>query len=39
MDQGRRVKKIPKGSRKSGRPRLRCLEDVEKDLREMKVKR
>ena len=42
MDQGRTVKKIleskPEGSR-SGRPRMRWLEDVEKDLREMKVKR
>jgi len=39
MNQGRRVKKILEGSRKSGRPRLRWLEDVEKHLREMKVKR
>jgi hypothetical protein len=40
--QGRTVKKIfesnPEGSRK-GRPRLTWLEDVEKDLQEMKVKR
>jgi hypothetical protein len=43
MDQGRTVKKIleskPEGSRRRGRPRMRCLEDVEKDLREIKVKR
>jgi hypothetical protein len=42
-DQGRTVKKIfesvPKGSRRKGRPRLRWLEDIEKDLREIKVKR
>jgi hypothetical protein len=42
MDQGRRVKKLleskPKGSRRRGKPRKRWLEDVEKDLREMKVK-
>ena len=35
MDQGRAVKKIleskPEGSRKRGRPRLRRLEDAEKD--------
>jgi hypothetical protein len=41
MDQGRAVTKIsdskPDVSRR--RPRLRLLEDVEKDLREMKVKR
>jgi len=40
MDQGRTVKEMfestPEGSRR-GRPRLRCLEDVEKDLWEMKV--
>jgi len=43
IDQGRIVKKVfgskPEGSRRSGRPRLRWLEDVEKYLREMKVKR
>jgi hypothetical protein len=43
MYQGRRVKKIlgskTDGSRRSGRPRLRWLEDVETDLREMKIKR
>ena len=39
MDKGGRVKKIfeskSEGSRKSGRPRLRRLEDVEKDRQEM----
>jgi hypothetical protein len=43
MNQGMSVKKIfenkPEGSRRRGRTRLRRLEDVEKDLREMKVKR
>jgi hypothetical protein len=43
MGQGRIVKKIfkskPEGSRRTGRPRLRWLEDVKKYLREMKVKR
>ena len=43
MDQGRTVKKTfeskLEGSRRTGRPRLRWLEEVEKDLREIKVKR
>jgi hypothetical protein len=43
MDQGNTVKKIfeskPEGSRRRGRPRLRCPEDAEKVLRQMKVKR
>jgi len=43
MNQGRTVKEIfenkPEGNRRRGRPKLRRLEDVEKDLREMKVKR
>jgi hypothetical protein len=43
IDQGRRVKKIfkrePEGSRKQGRPRMRWLEEIEKNLREIKVKR
>ena len=43
MDQGRTVEKISEskleGSRRKGRPRLRRLKDVGKDLREMKVKR
>jgi hypothetical protein len=38
MDQGRKVKKIPEGSRRRGRPRMRWLEDVEKYLREMEIK-
>jgi len=43
IDQERRVKKIfqseLEGSRRKGRPRLRWLEYIKKDLREMKVKR
>ena len=46
MDQGRAVKKIfesktegTEGRRRMGRPRLRWLEDVEKDLQEMRLKR
>ena len=43
MDQGRTVKKVleskPEGSRRRGRPRLRWMEDVEKNLLEMKFKR
>jgi hypothetical protein len=43
MDQGRVVKKIfeskREGSIRRGSPRLSCLEDVEKDLQEIKVKR
>jgi len=31
MDQGRRAKKISEGSRRMGRPRVKCVEDVEKD--------
>jgi len=43
IDQGRAVKKIfeskLEGSRRRGRPRMRWLEDVEKVLGEIKVKR
>jgi hypothetical protein len=43
MDRGRTVKKISEskleGSRRKGRPRMRWLEFVEKDLQEMKVER
>jgi len=43
MDHERPVKKIfeskPEGSRRMDRPRMRWLEDGDKDLREMKVKR
>ena len=43
MDQGRTVKEVfeskAEGSRRRVRPRLRWMEDVEKDLRETKVKR
>jgi hypothetical protein len=42
MDQLRIVKvseSKPEGGRRRGRPRQKWLEDVEKDLREMKVKR
>ena len=43
MNQGRTAKKIfeskLEGNRKKGRPILRWLEDVKKDLWEMKVKR
>jgi hypothetical protein len=42
-DLGRTVKKTlesePEGSRRKGKPRLRWLEEIEKDLREIKVKR
>jgi hypothetical protein len=42
MNQGKAIKKILQskleGSRKKGRPRLRCLEGEEKDVWEMKVK-
>ena len=31
MDQGRRAKKIPEGSRRKARPREKWLEDVEKE--------
>jgi hypothetical protein len=43
MGQGRTVKKgfesKPEGSRRSGSPRLGWLENVEKDLSEMRIKR
>ena len=43
MDQGRTDRKIfeskSEGSRRKRRPILRCLEDAEKGIREMKVKR
>jgi len=43
IDQGRRVKKKfereLEGSRRKGRPRLLWLEDIEKDLCEIEVKR
>ena len=43
MDQGRTIKKIydskTEGSRRREGPKLRWVEVVEKDLREMKVKR
>jgi hypothetical protein len=43
MDQGRKVKEVFEskalGSRRGVRPRLRWMEVVEKDLREMKIKR
>jgi hypothetical protein len=43
IDKGSTVKKIfvskLKGSRRRGRPRLRWIEDIEKSLREMRVKR
>ena len=43
MDQARIVKKIfeskPEGSRRRVSPRMRWLEDVQKNLRQMKVKR
>lgn len=35
----RKHKSKLKGRRKRGKPRLRCLEEVAKDLGEMKVKR
>jgi hypothetical protein len=43
MDQGSIFKKIfeskPEGSRRRGRPRMRWLQAVRKDTREMKFKR
>jgi hypothetical protein len=43
MDQGREVIKVHEsklaGSRRRGRPRLRWLEDAEKDVQDMNVKR
>jgi hypothetical protein len=43
MDKGKTVKKVlenkPERSRRRGRSRLRWMEDVEKDLLQMKVKR
>ena len=43
MDHGRLVKKMfeskPEVRRRMGRPRMRWLEDVERDLRERKVER
>jgi hypothetical protein len=42
MDNGSEVKKTleskPEGCRRRGRPRLRWLEDTEKDVLEMEVK-
>jgi hypothetical protein len=43
MDQGRTVKKVLEskweGSRRRRRPKLRWMEDLEKDLQEIKVKK
>jgi len=43
MDQGRTVKEVfesqPEGGRRVGRPRMRWLEDVEKNVGDMNVKR
>jgi len=43
MNQGRIIKKISEskleGSRRRGRPRVRWLEDVQKDLHQTKFKR